>query len=71
MAKSLGQGLAEFKRTTDEFQSAMLADVGRHLTPPFLSRAPRIERAAEGVKMCLRRCSRGHQCNDLTTAVRQ
>jgi TatA/E family protein of Tat protein translocase len=27
IAKSLGRGLAEFKRTADEFQSTMLADV--------------------------------------------
>jgi TatA/E family protein of Tat protein translocase len=57
IAKSLGRGLAEFKRTTDEFQSTMLADVGQEMSPRVLShsprstgRAPGIERADEGVE---------------------
>jgi sec-independent protein translocase protein TatA len=55
IAKSLGRGLAEFKRTADEFQSTMLADVSHETSPPPLSQAPRgrgrapgIERAEEG-----------------------
>ena len=57
IAKSLGRGLAEFKRTADEFQSALLADVRPETSPPPLSRAPRsrgrapgIERAEEGLE---------------------
>jgi sec-independent protein translocase protein TatA len=57
IAKSLGRGLAEFKRTADEFQSTMLADVSHETSPPPLSQAPRgrglapgIERAEEGVE---------------------
>jgi sec-independent protein translocase protein TatA len=57
IAKSLGRGLAEFKRTTDEFQSIMLADVHRDPRPPPLShpsrgrgRAPGIERTEAGVE---------------------
>jgi|GraSoiStandDraft_41_1057321.scaffolds.fasta_scaffold853255_1 sec-independent protein translocase protein TatA len=57
LAKSLGRGLAEFKRTADEFQSTMLADVQSEPRPRTLSlsprgnaRAPGIERADEGVE---------------------
>jgi sec-independent protein translocase protein TatA len=57
IAKSLGRGLAEFKRTAEEFQSTMLADGRADPSPPPLSRAPRlrglapgIERAEEGVE---------------------
>jgi len=57
LAKSLGRGLAEFKRTADEFQSTMLADVQSEPRPRTLSlsprgnaRAPGIERAEEGVE---------------------
>jgi sec-independent protein translocase protein TatA len=57
IAKSLGRGLAEFKRTADEFQSSMLADVQPDPSPKALSRTPRsrgrapgIERAEEGVE---------------------
>jgi sec-independent protein translocase protein TatA len=57
IAKSLGRGLAEFKRTADEFQSTMLADVHRDPSPLSLSRSSRgrgraagIERAEEGVE---------------------
>jgi TatA/E family protein of Tat protein translocase len=56
IAKSLGRGLAEFKRTADEFQSTVLADVRHDPSPSPLSRAARsqgralgIERAEEGV----------------------
>jgi hypothetical protein len=47
----------EFKRTADEFQSTMLADVRSETSPQTLSpsqllkgRAPGIERAEEGVE---------------------
>jgi sec-independent protein translocase protein TatA len=57
LAKSLGRGLAEFKRTADAFQSTMLADVPSEPSPRPLSRSPRgqgrapgIERAEEGVE---------------------
>jgi TatA/E family protein of Tat protein translocase len=56
VAKSLGRGLAEFKRTTDELQSTMLAEVSPdprvHPTAVFPRRkgtAPGIERADEAV----------------------
>jgi sec-independent protein translocase protein TatA len=56
IAKSLGRGLAEFKRTADEFQSTLLADVSPETSPRILNhsprskgRAPGIERAEEGI----------------------
>jgi TatA/E family protein of Tat protein translocase len=56
IAKSLGRGLAEFKRTTDEFSSSMLAEVQTepHVrpTPVFPRRRGMvlgIERADEAV----------------------
>jgi sec-independent protein translocase protein TatA len=57
IAKSLGRGLAEFKRTTDEFQRTMLAEVRDDpilqplsRTPRSRARAPSIERAEEGME---------------------
>ena len=57
VAKSLGRGLAEFKRTADEFQNTMFTDVRDEPSRPPLSRAqhgqgraPGIERAEEGVE---------------------
>jgi TatA/E family protein of Tat protein translocase len=57
IAKSLGRGLAEFKRTTDEFSSSLLLAEGQaapHARPTPVSsrrqgRAPGIERADEEV----------------------
>ena len=56
VAKALGRGLAEFKRTTEEFSSSMLAEVPaepRVRPTPVPSRrqgrAPGIERADEEV----------------------
>jgi sec-independent protein translocase protein TatA len=56
LAKSLGRGLAEFKRTADDFQSSMMADTSTDTSPrtPTISprvkgRAPGIERAEEGI----------------------
>jgi Tat protein translocase TatB subunit len=56
LAKSLGRGFAEFKRTADDFQSTMMADASTDTssrTPTISSRvkgrAPGIERAEEGV----------------------
>ena len=58
IAKSLGRGLAEFKRAADEFQSTMLADVSHEMSPRIVSRSPRrqgrapgIERADEGLEV--------------------
>jgi sec-independent protein translocase protein TatA len=57
LAKSLGRGLAEFKRTADEFQSTMLTEVRSETRPRTLrpaqlpkGKAPEIERAEEGVE---------------------
>jgi sec-independent protein translocase protein TatA len=56
LAKSLGRGFAEFKRTADDFQSSMMAEVNTDVSPrtPSISqrskgRALGIERAEEGV----------------------
>src|ERR671924_1469431 len=56
IAKSLGRGLAEFKRTTDELSSSLLAETpvepGARPTPVSSrrqGRAPGIERADEEV----------------------
>jgi len=58
LAKSLGRGFAEFKRTADDFQSSMLADVNQDTRPPTTSvsqrlkgMVPGIERAEEGVRL--------------------
>jgi len=55
LAKSLGRGFAELKRTADDFQSTMMADASLDTTPRTASissrpkgRAPGIERAEEG-----------------------
>ena len=56
LAKSLGRGFAEFKRTADDFRSTMMADASPETSPrpPTISnrvkgRALGIERAEEGV----------------------
>jgi sec-independent protein translocase protein TatA len=56
LAKSLGRGFAEFKRTADDFQSTMMADVSSDtsarapsISPRVKGRAPGIERAEEGM----------------------
>jgi Tat protein translocase TatB subunit len=56
LAKSLGRGFAEFKRTADDFHSTMMADVSAASNPRTPTIAPRvkgralsIERAEEGV----------------------
>ena len=56
LAKSLGRGFAELKRTADDFQSSMMAEVNTDSSPrpPSISqrskgRALGIERAEEGV----------------------
>lgn len=56
IAKSLGRGLAEFKRTTNEFSSSLLSEAPAdpHARPTPVSsrrqgRAPGIERADEEV----------------------
>jgi TatA/E family protein of Tat protein translocase len=50
IAKSLGRGLAEFKRTAEEFQSTMLADGRADPSPPPLSPAPRSRGRAPGIE---------------------
>jgi sec-independent protein translocase protein TatA len=50
IAKSLGRGLAEFKRTADEFQRTLLADVNHETSPPPLSQAPRNKGRAPGIE---------------------
>jgi Tat protein translocase TatB subunit len=56
LAKSLGRGFAEFKRTADDFQSSMMADMTTDTSPRpatisqrVKSRVLGIERAEEGV----------------------
>ena len=56
LAKSLGRGLAEFKRTAEDFQSTMMADASTDtrsrtptVAPRVKGRALGIERAEEGM----------------------
>jgi TatA/E family protein of Tat protein translocase len=56
LAKSLGRGLAEFKKTADDFQSTMMADAHSDTSPRTATIAPRlkgrtlaIERPEEGL----------------------
>jgi sec-independent protein translocase protein TatA len=56
LAKSLGRGFAEFKRTADDFQSTMMADMSLDTSPrtPIVANRAKgrvlgIERAEEGV----------------------
>ena len=56
LAKSLGRGFAEFKRTADDFQSTMMTDTSTDtssrtptISPRVKGRAPGIERAEEGM----------------------
>jgi sec-independent protein translocase protein TatA len=56
LAKSLGRGFAEFKRTADDFHSSMMADASTEISPrtPTIAhrekgRALGIERAEESV----------------------
>jgi Tat protein translocase TatB subunit len=56
LAKSLGRGLAEFKRTAEDFQSTMMADASADtsartptISPRVKGRALGIERAEEGM----------------------
>jgi Tat protein translocase TatB subunit len=56
LAKSLGRGFAELKRTADDFQSTMMADPTLDtrsrtatISPRVKGRAPGIERAEEGI----------------------
>ncbi len=56
LAKSLGRGFAEFKRTADDFHSSMLADTNADANPRTSTVSQRqqgmvlgIERAEEGI----------------------
>jgi TatA/E family protein of Tat protein translocase len=56
LAKSLGRGLSEFKKTAEDFQSTMMADASTDMSPRTPTISPRIkgralgiERAEEGV----------------------
>jgi len=56
LAKSLGRGFAEFKKTADDFHSTMMADASPDtslraptISPRVKGRALGIERAEEGV----------------------
>ena len=56
LAKSLGRGFAELKRTADDFHSTIMADASLDTAPRTASipsrargRVPGIERAEEGV----------------------
>jgi Tat protein translocase TatB subunit len=50
IAKTLGRGLAEFKRTADEFRSTMLADVNQGTSPRTVSHSPRRNGRAPGIE---------------------
>lgn len=66
LAKSLGRGFAEFKRTADDFHSTMMADARTESSPrpPTISkrlkgRALGIERAEEGVGLDIEDLEKG------------
>ena len=50
LAKSLGRGLAEFKRTAEDFQSTMLADAQSDTSPRTATMAPRVKGRALGIE---------------------
>jgi sec-independent protein translocase protein TatA len=58
LAKTLGRGLAEFRKTADDFQSTMMADTSAEsssrttsIAPRVRGRAPGIERSEEGMRL--------------------
>jgi len=66
LAKSLGRGLAEFKRTADDFQSSIMADLHMPTRPrptteprPQQGMAPGIERAEEGAGLDIEDLEKG------------
>jgi Tat protein translocase TatB subunit len=66
LAKSLGRGLAEFKRTADDFQSSMMADTNTDTSPRTATISPRvkgralgIERAEEGIGLDIEDLEKG------------
>jgi Tat protein translocase TatB subunit len=50
LAKSLGRGLAEFKRTADDFQSTMMADANTDTSPRTATIAPRVKGRALAIE---------------------
>ena len=50
LAKSLGRGLAEFKKTADDFQSTMMADMSTDTSPRTPTIAPRVKGRALGIE---------------------
>jgi len=50
LAKSLGRGLAEFKRTADDFQSTMMADARTDTSPRTPTIAPRVKSRTLGIE---------------------
>jgi TatA/E family protein of Tat protein translocase len=66
LAKSLGRGLAEFKRTADDFQTSMMADTSPDTSPRTPTISPRvkgqalgIERAEEGIGLDIEDLEKG------------
>jgi Tat protein translocase TatB subunit len=55
LAKSLGRGFAELKRTADDFQSSMMAEVNTDPSP----RPPRISQRSKGRALGIERAEEG------------
>jgi TatA/E family protein of Tat protein translocase len=50
LAKSLGRGLSEFKKTAEDFQSTMMADASTDVSPRTPTISPRVKGHAQGIE---------------------
>jgi TatA/E family protein of Tat protein translocase len=50
LAKSLGRGFAEFKRTADDFQSSMLADTAKETNASTTNLSQRLKGMVPGIE---------------------
>jgi TatA/E family protein of Tat protein translocase len=50
LAKSLGRGLSEFKKTAEDFQSTMMADASTEVGPRTPTISPRVKGRALGIE---------------------
>jgi TatA/E family protein of Tat protein translocase len=50
LAKSLGRGLSEFKKTAEDFQSTMMADASTDVSPRTPTISPRVKGRALGIE---------------------